>query len=97
MEKVNKQKTKTGTVISNKMQKTVVVMVERKVQHSKFKKIVKQKKKFMAHDENNQCNVGDQVEIMETRPLSANKRWKIVRVIAKSKVHGLAEIGEVAA
>ncbi len=77
-----------GKVISDKMQKTVVVMVERKVQHSKFKKFVKQKKKFMAHDEDKRCHVGDKVKIIETRPLSKTKHWKVMDILESAQVKG---------
>jgi len=78
------RKRMTGTVVSDKMDKTVVVSVERFFQHPKYKKYVKRNKKYKAHDENNECKVGDVVEIEETRPLSKEKRWRIVRVVKRS-------------
>jgi len=85
MEERNRRKTKVGLVISNKMDKTVVVAVEDFVRHSLYGKSVKRTKKFKAHDENNECNIGDKVRIMETRPLSKDKRWRLVNVIEKVK------------
>ena len=81
----NRRKTKVGLVVSNKMDKTVVVAVEDFVRHSLYGKSVKRTKKFMAHDENNECSIGDKVRIMETRPLSKDKRWRLVNVIEKVK------------
>ena len=81
----NERKTKTGVVVSNKMEKTVVVAVERLVQHSLYSKSVRQTVKFKAHDENNESNVGDKVKIMETRPLSKDKRWRVVEIVEKEK------------
>jgi len=78
-----KPKIRRGVVISNKMQKTVVVRVERLVRHPKYGKYLKRRKSFKAHDEENRCQVGDEVEIVETRPLSREKRWR-VRAILKS-------------
>ena len=74
-----------GVVVSAKQDKTVVVSVERQVMHPVYKKFVKKSKKFAAHDENNQCGIGDKVEIMETRPLSKTKRWRVVEIIEKAK------------
>jgi small subunit ribosomal protein S17 len=74
-----------GKVLKNKMEKSVVVSVERKVQHPMYGKFVKKTSTFMAHDEKNECNVGDIVQIMETRPLSKNKRWRLVQIIEKAK------------
>ena len=82
----NLRKTMIGTVVSNKMDKTVVVSVERKVRHSIYGKIVKRTYKLKAHDENNSCNVGDTVKVMETRPLSKDKRWRVVEVIEKADI-----------
>ncbi len=79
------RKSKTGLVSSNKMDKTITVQVERKVKHPIYGKFVKKTSKFTAHDENNECNIGDTVKIMETRPLSKNKRWRLVEVISKAK------------
>jgi small subunit ribosomal protein S17 len=74
-----------GTVISDRMQKTVVVEVKRRVLHQKYKKYITKRNRFKAHDEKDECGVGDRVLVAETRPLSAQKRWKVVRVIEKSK------------
>lgn len=82
-EKRNLRKTRVGEVISNKMAKTVVVQTVARVPHAKFGKIVKQTKKFYAHDEENKAQVGDIVKIMETRPLSKLKRWRIVEVVKR--------------
>ena len=79
----NMRKTRTGKVISNKMQKTIVVAVEDHVKHPLYKKIVKRTFKLKAHDENNECNIGDTVKVMETRPLSKEKRWRLVEVVEK--------------
>ncbi len=76
-------KYRNGTVTSNKMEKTVVVQVERLVKHPKYKKYVKQRTRFKAHDEKNACSVGDEVRIIETRPLSKDKRWAVVEVTRK--------------
>jgi small subunit ribosomal protein S17 len=76
---------RTGTVTSNKMDKSIVVAVEMKIMHPKYGKFVKQTKKFMAHDETGQCGIGDVVKIMETRPMSKLKRWRMVEVIEKAK------------
>lgn len=81
----NLRKERVGVVVSNKMDKSVVVMVERKVKHPKYGKFVKKSSKFMAHDEKNECNIGDTVRIMETRPLSKNKCWRIVEIVEKAK------------
>lgn len=75
---------KVGTVTSNQMQKTVVVTVERQVTHRLYKRVVRRSKKFLAHDEKNECRVGDQVRIQETRPLSRRKRWRVVEVVRKA-------------
>ena len=85
MEERNLRKTRVGHVVSNKMDKTIVVAIEDHVQHPLYKKIVKKTYKLKAHDENNECNIGDRVEIMETRPLSKDKRWRLVRIIEKAK------------
>jgi len=77
-------KTREGIVVSDKMDKTVVVMVERLVQHPKYKKYVKRRKKVKAHDETNHCGTGDRVVIVESRPLSRDKRWRIQSVLAKA-------------
>ena len=75
---------KVGVVTSNKMQKTVVVTVERQTRHPLYMRVVRSSKNFMVHDEKNQCQVGDRVRIEETRPLSARKRWRVVEVVAKA-------------
>ena len=79
------RKTRVGQVVSDKMDKTIVVAIEDSVQHPLYKKILKRTYKLKAHDENNQCGVGDTVEVMETRPLSKDKRWRLVRIIEKAK------------
>ncbi len=81
----NLRKTRTGKVVSNKMQKTIVVAVEDHVKHPLYNKIVKKTYKLKAHDENNECNIGDTVKVMETRPLSKDKRWRLVEVIERVK------------
>ncbi len=81
----NLRKTRVGTVTSNKMTKTITVAVERKVKHPIYGKFVKKTTKFHAHDEKNECTIGDVVKIMETRPLSKTKRWRLVEVIEKAK------------
>lgn len=85
MEDRNRRKTKVGIVVSDKMDKTIVVAVENFVRHSLYGKAVKTTKKFKAHDENNECQMGDKVRIMETRPLSKDKRWRLVNVVEKVK------------
>jgi small subunit ribosomal protein S17 len=80
-----KRKIKIGKVVSNKMDKSIVVAVERLVRHSLYRKYFKKTSKFMAHDASNQCQIGDVVKIMETRPLSKRKRWRLVEVIEKAK------------
>lgn len=79
------RKTRVGVVVSNKMQKTIVVKVERRVKHPLYGKYIKLTKKFMAEDAQNDCNIGDKVRIMETRPLSKLKRWRLVEVIERKK------------
>jgi small subunit ribosomal protein S17 len=81
----NDRKTKIGKVVSDKMDKTVVVAVERLVQHPLYKKAVKSTVKFKAHDENNDAHIGDTVEMMETRPLSKDKRWRVIEVLSRAK------------
>ena len=81
----NLRKTRTGKVVSDKMDKTIVVAIEDSVQHPLYKKTMKRTYKLKAHDENNECGIGDTVEVMETRPLSKDKRWRLVRVIEKAK------------
>ena len=79
------RKTKIGKVVSDKMQKTIVVAVERRVKHPLYGKIINVTYKLKAHDENNECKIGDQVEVMETRPLSRDKRWRLVRIVKEAK------------
>ncbi len=81
----NLRKTRTGKVVSNKMQKTIVVAVEDHVKHPLYGKIVKRTYKLKAHDENNDCNIGDIVKVMETRPLSKDKRWRLVEIVERVK------------
>ena len=81
----NLRKTRVGKVISTKMDKTIVVAIEDNVRHAKYGKILKRTAKIHAHDEQNICTVGDKVSVMETRPLSATKRWRLVEVIEKAK------------
>ena len=81
----NNRKTKVGTVVSDKMDKTVVVAIEDFVRHSLYGKAGKRTKKVKAHDEQNECNIGDKIKIMETRPLSKDKRWRFVEMIEKAK------------
>ena len=85
MSERNLRKTRVGTVVSDKMDKTVVVAIKDNVRHPLYKKIMKRTVKFKAHDEQNACNVGDKVQIMETRPLSKDKRWRVVSIIEKAK------------
>ena len=86
MEETRKlRKTRIGQVVSNKMQKSVTVAIERKVKHPIYGKFVKTTNKFMAHDEKNECNIGDTVSIMEVRPLSKNKRWRVVEILERAK------------
>lgn len=84
-EERNLRKTRVGKVISNKMDKTIVVAVEDNVKHPIYGKIVKRTLKIHAHDENNECSIGDKVSVMETRPLSKTKRWRLVEIIEKAK------------
>ncbi len=81
----NFRKTRIGTVVSDKMDKTIVVAIEDSVRHPLYKKTMKRTYKLKAHDENNECGIGDTVEVMETRPLSKDKRWRLVRIIEKAK------------
>jgi small subunit ribosomal protein S17 len=81
----NLRKERIGVVVSNKMDKSIVVKVERKVKHPLYGKFVKKSTKFMAHDEKNECTIGDTVRIMETRPLSKNKCWRLVEIVEKAK------------
>ena len=79
------RKTRIGQDVSDKMDKTIVVAIEDSVQHPLYKKTMKRTYKLKAHDENNECGIGDSVEVMETRPLSKDKRWRLVRIIEKAK------------
>jgi len=81
----NLRKTRVGKVVSNKMQKTIVVAIEDHVKHPLYGKIVKRTYKLKAHDENNECNIGDTVKVMETRPLSKDKRWRLVEIMEKAR------------
>ncbi|MDR1465043.1 MAG: 30S ribosomal protein S17 [Oscillospiraceae bacterium] len=85
MSERNLRKTRVGVVTSDKMDKTVVVSVKDKVPHPLYKKIINRTVKYKAHDENNECGIGDRVLMMETRPLSRDKRWRVVRIIEKAK------------
>ncbi|MBU3659708.1 MAG: 30S ribosomal protein S17 [Flavobacteriales bacterium] len=85
MEKRNLRKERVGIVTSNKMDKSIVVAVERKVKHPKYGKFVKKTTKFVAHDEKNDCQTGDVVKIMETRPLSKTKNWRLVEIVERAK------------
>ena len=85
MSERNLRKTRVGTVVSDKMDKTVVVAIQDNVRHPLYKKIIKRTVKFKAHDEQNACGVGDKVEIMETRSLSKDKRWRVTAIITKAK------------
>lgn len=85
MSERNLRKTRVGMVVSDKMDKTIVVAVKDNVRHPLYKKIIKRTIKLKAHDENNSCGIGDKVEIMETRPLSKDKRWRLVNIIEKAK------------
>lgn len=79
------RKSRVGVVVSSKMDKSVVVAIEKRVKHPLYKKFFKKTTKFMAHDEKNECGIGDTVKIMETRPLSKNKRWRLVEIVEKAK------------
>ena len=81
----NLRKERIGVVVSNKMEKSIVILVERKVKHPMYGKFVKKSTKFMAHDEKNEAGIGDTVRIMETRPLSKNKCWRLVEIVEKAK------------
>ena len=87
MEELNRgyRKTRVGTVVSDKMDKTIVVAIKTKVRHPLYGKMVNRTRKFKAHDEENQCGIGDTVRIMETRPISKDKRWRLVEIIEKAK------------
>lgn len=81
----NIRKTEVGKVVSNKMDKTIVVAVEDSVKHPIYKKVIKRTVRLKAHDENNECSIGDRVRVMETRPLSKDKRWRLVKIMEKAK------------
>ena len=83
--RTSSRKTRVGKVVSDKMDKTIVVAVENRVPHPLYKKIIKRTYKLKAHDENNDCRIGDRVRVMETRPLSKEKRWRLVEIIEKAK------------
>ena len=85
MSERNLRKTRTGRVVSDKMDKTIVVAIEDNVRHPLYKKIVKRTVRLKAHDENNECRVGDRVTVMETRPLSKDKRWRLAAIVEKAK------------
>ncbi len=85
MEQRSLRKTRTGVVVSNKMQKTITVAVVRRVPHPIYKKYFKKTTKLMAHDEKNECQIGDRVKIMETRPFSSKKRWRLAEIVEKAK------------
>lgn len=85
MESRNLRKERTGVVISNKMDKSITIAVHRKVKHPLYGKFIKKTTKFSVHDETNDCGIGDTVKIMETRPLSKNKRWRLVEIIERAK------------
>lgn len=85
MEERNLRKVRTGKVTSNKMDKTIVVAIEEHVKHPLYNKVVKRTYKLKAHDENNECNIGDTVKVMETRPLSKDKRWRLVEIVERAK------------
>ena len=83
--RTSRRKTRVGKVISDKMDKTIVVAVEDRVPHPLYKKIIKRTYKLKAHDENNECGIGDRVRVMETRPLSKDKRWRLAEILEKAK------------
>ena len=85
METRNLRKERIGVVVSNKMDKSIVVEIERREKHPIYGKFIKKTNRFMAHDEKNECNIGDTVRIMETRPMSKNKRWRLVEIIERAK------------
>ena len=85
MERTSSRKTRVGLVVSDKMDKTIVVAIADRVDHPLYKKIVKRTYKLKAHDEHNECHVGDRVRVMETRPLSKDKRWRLVEIVEKAK------------
>ena len=85
MEERNMRKVRIGKVVSNKMDKSITLTVDRKVKHPLYGKFVQKTTKLMAHDENNECGIGDTVKVMETRPLSKNKCWRLIEIVAKAK------------
>lgn len=85
MEERSLRKTRVGTVVSNKMDKTIVVAIADNVKHNKYKKVLKRTMKLYVHDENNECNIGDKVSVMETRPLSKTKRWRVAEIVERAK------------
>ncbi|MCH7516334.1 MAG: 30S ribosomal protein S17 [Bacteroidetes bacterium] len=85
MEQRGLRKTRVGIVVSDKMEKTITIAIERKVPHPIYRKYFKKTTKLMAHDEKSECRVGDKVKVMETRPLSKNKRWRIIEIVEKAK------------
>jgi len=85
MSERNLRKTRVGIVVSDKMDKSIVIAIKDNVQHPLYKKIIKRTIKFKAHDENNECGVGDKVEVMETRPISKDKHWRLVKILEKAK------------
>ncbi|MBR6044069.1 MAG: 30S ribosomal protein S17 [Ruminococcus sp.] len=85
MSERNLRKVRVGKVVSDKMDKTIVVAIEDNISHPLYKKIIKRTVKLKAHDENNECRIGDKVEVMETRPLSKDKRWRLIKVLEKAK------------
>ncbi len=85
MEERNLRKERSGKVVSNKMDKSITVLVESKMKHPMYGKFVSKSTKFMAHDENNECNIGDIVRIQETRPLSKNKNWRLIEIVERAK------------
>ena len=93
MNSIGLRKERSGLVVSDRMQKTVVVSVERRVMHPRYKKVLKRRTKVKAHDESNQCHVGDRVLIVECRPLSRDKRWRVSKVIERARKAELAEAG----
>jgi small subunit ribosomal protein S17 len=80
-----RRKTKVGWVVSNKMQKTIVVAIDRLLRHPRYNRVIKRTSKLYAHDEKNQCQIGDKVKVMETRPLSKLKRWRVAEILKKAK------------
>ena len=79
------RKVRMGTVVSNKMDKTVTILIERLIEHPLYHRVVKRSKKIFAHDENNNCQIGDEVKVVETRPLSKHKRWRVIEITEKAK------------